>query len=574
MRSPPLPEAIAALVIRHRRWLLLALLALLHLVLVQGPDGAIGRLIFVVEIGLAILWQPFVRAEQRLSLLAASFVAAGITAAVFWLDWWMLAVWIMLSAGIVGGKVFFYASRWSKLFYLLALGYLVVALLLIVVPRVVPEVVLPGDAISLVLLLLPGLFVVMALLPEERESDEGGEAIDFIYSVFVFLLLAVLALGSLAAMQLFRSGYAEALFEALITVGLLLLALGWAWNPHAGFSGVGSLFSRYLLSIGLPVEQWLHTLADLAQRGDDPQRFLTDACADMVRRLPWIKGGDWSDGESAGEFGVRTARRTEFRHGSLILGIYTRHALSPALVWHFNLLAQLLGEFHDDKRRSRKLRQLGYIQAVHETGARLTHDVKNLLQSLNALCAASEAEGDHPSAELTALLRRQLPVIAQRLGNTLEKLQAPREETGETVSVCAWFDGICSRYSAQGVTCALAVEAADVALPVAMFNGTAENLLQNAIDKRRVDKSLAVHLQLGLADGKPVLDVTDSGAAIPESVAMRLLHEPVASENGLGIGLYQAARLAELNGYRLELAENRPGCVRFRLAAAALKGTA
>lgn len=356
MRSPPLPEAIAALVIRHRRWLLLALLALLHLVLVQGPDGAIGRLIFVVEIGLAILWQPFVRAEQRLSLLAASFVAAGITAAVFWLDWWMLAVWIMLSAGIVGGKVFFYASRWSKLFYLLALGYLVVALLLIVVPRVVPEVVLPGDAISLVLLLLPGLFVVMALLPEERESDEGGEAIDFIYSVFVFLLLAVLALGSLAAMQLFRSGYAEALFEALITVGLLLLALGWAWNPHAGFSGVGSLFSRYLLSIGLPVEQWLHTLADLAQRGDDPQRFLTDACADMVRRLPWIKGGDWSDGERAGEFGVRTARRTEFRHGSLILGIYTRHALSPALVWHFNLLAQLLGEFHDDKRRSRKLR--------------------------------------------------------------------------------------------------------------------------------------------------------------------------------------------------------------------------
>jgi hypothetical protein len=40
----------------------------------------------------------------------------------------------------------------------------------------------------------------------------------------------------------------------------------------------------------------------------------------------------------------------------------------------------------------------------------------------------------------------------------------------------------------------------------------------------------------------------------------------VRSANGLGIGLYQAARLAEKYGYALTLAENRDGMVYFALA--------
>ena len=574
MPSTSFPDVVVALVIRRRRWFLLAILVLLHLVLLQGPDSVVGRFMFVVVIGLAILWQPFVRAELRISLPAMLVVAAGIVIVLSWLNWWMLAGWIMVSAGIVGGKVFFYASRWTKLFYLLALSYLVIALLLVVVPNVVTGDELPREAVRLVTHhLVPALFIVMAVLPEEPEADEGGEAIDFIYTVFIFLLLAVLALGSLASMLLFKHSYAESLFASLLSVGVLLLALGWAWNPHAGFSGVGNVFSRYLLSIGLPVEQWLHTLADLAQRGDDPELFLAQACDDMVRRLAWIKGGDWSDGQGSGEFGVRRGRRTEFRHGPLVLGIYVEHTLSPSLVWHFNLLAQLLGEFYADKKRARQLKQLNYVQAIHETGARLTHDIKNLLQSLNALCAAAEAETGQPAAELTALMRRQLPAIAQRLGHTLEKLQAPREELSETVSAGEWFRGICRRYSDMGVECFLAPEEANRVLPLALFNSAAENLLQNALDKRSLDKSVRVRLELGSSGGKPVLKVTDDGAAIPPALAGRLLQEPVASESGLGIGLYQVARQAELNGYRFELAENRAGCVRFSLAAASPKGT-
>jgi hypothetical protein len=68
----------------------------------------------------------------------------------------------------------------------------------------------------------------------------------------------------------------------------------------------------------------------------------------------------------------------------MVLVLYTLHALSPTLIWHCNLLAQLLAQFHADKQRTLAFKQLSYMQAIHETGARLTHDVKNLLQSLNA----------------------------------------------------------------------------------------------------------------------------------------------------------------------------------------------
>jgi len=63
--------------------------------------------------------------------------------------------------------------------------------------------------------------------------------------------------------------------------------------------------------------------------------------------------------------------------------------------------------------------------------------------------------------------------------------------------------------------------------------------------------------------------VTDSGAPAPEHVARNLFLSPVASDFGLGVGLYQAARQATRSGFRLELADNQAGRVTFRLQATA-----
>ena len=62
-----------------------------------------------------------------------------------------------------------------------------------------------------------------------------------------------------------------------------------------------------------------------------------------------------------------------------------------------------------------------------------------------------------------------------------------------------------------------------------------------------------------------MLSVEDSGAAVPEELVSSLLHAPVHSDAGLGIGLYQAASQAVAQGYQLALEENRRGSVRFVL---------
>ncbi len=553
-----------------RRALLLALLAALYGVLVIGPDTPMGRTLVVVHLGLFLLWQPFVHADRRVSVLALFVLAAVLLLVGLFLRGWMIAVWITTLAGVVGGKVLLFGARAPRLFYLLALGFLVAALLLLAAPLAVPVVRPPPVIHEMGIVLLPLLLLVMALLPGWREADDGREVVDFLYSLFVFLLLAVLLLGTLAAMLLRDVGYVEALLQTLMVTGTMLLLLGLAWNPHGGFAGMGGLFSRYLMSIGLPIEQWLQALTHLALREEDPRVFLEEACAEIARRLPWVIGGEWITGTARGRFGSSEGRRWEFSHGGLVLVLYTLNALSPTLVWHCNLLAQLLAQFHADKQRNRALKQLSYMQAIHETGSRLTHDVKNLLQSLNALCQAGAEPAAAASPEYQSLLRRQLPAIGERLAETLSRLNAPQDiPAARWMAAADWWQDLRRRMAALHWMTFRADPDLHGDIPAEVFSGVAENLIRNAAEKHLREPGLQVEVTLARNEVGFELTVCDSGAAMGDETAAGLFLGPVASESGYGIGLYQAARHARAAGYRLELAENRAGRVCFRLGRAA-----
>ncbi len=556
----------AVLVQQRRRWLLLGMLALLHLTVIEGVPSTIAATLMVGHIGLFFLWQPFVRAERHLAL--RHFLAIGLTlgALVLWLDWWLLTVWVVLFAGIIGGKVFVFEGRATRLFYLLALGYLLAALLVLLVPKVLPHGLAAGDTFgSLARWGLPAIFLVMALLPRDEETGDHAEVVDFAYSIFVILTLAVLVLGTIATMQLRGSGYIEALLQVTLIFGVALLFLAWTWDPRLGFSGIGAIFSRYMLTIGMPFEQWVHSLSEYAQRDDDPEEFLRWACEELLRRIPWVRGGHWQTPAGEGDFGLRGGGRREFHQELLTVALYTRQPLSPALAWHLHVVTRLLAEFYRARLRARKLRQLSYLQAVYETGARLTHDVKNLLQALNALCFAAAGEGDDSSPQFQALLRRQLPAIARRLQQTLEKLNAPVAEDADRLVALRWWEDLRRRYAAQAVAFETAGEVAAATVPAGLFNSAAENFLQNAIEKRAAGGGLRIVARLEATERGPVLSVSDDGAPVPGRVLAELGSGPVISAAGLGIGLYQVSRYAELMQYRLRLAANRPGEVTFAL---------
>jgi len=211
--------------------------------------------------------------------------------------------------------------------------------------------------------------------------------------------------------------------------------------------------------------------------------------------------------------------------------------------------------------REEKLREASYLQAVHETGARTTHDIKNLLQSLNVLCSVATGSDYRDSAQLNALVRRQLPLVAQRLAQTLERLQRPQVEAESYVNATQWWDAISRQYQSEGVEFSAARVAADARLPRSLFDSVADNLIRNALAKRAAEPGTRVRVSL---DGAS-LRVCDSGSAVPDSIAAGLLRAPVSSSGGLGIGLYQAARQAETNNYRLVLESNRDGEVCFAL---------
>ena len=547
---------------RYWRLVVVAMLALLHVAVFRGVSDPWARALLLAHLGLLLLWQPFLRAEQRVSTAQGVTLAIVAVLVMTHLDWWLLAFWVIVIAGLVGGKIYQQHARWQRRSYLVVLAYLLALLAIAILPEIAPRREIGPEIRRTAEYVLPFAFVLIGLFPAEAEARGSVQAIDFFYSVFLMLLLVVVVLGSFTFMTLAGTTYLAALTTTVFLTAGGMLLVGIAWNPRSG-GGLGVFFARYLFSIGLPVEKWLEVLAELSQIETRPQRFLDDAVG-ALRALPSVAGVSWRAGEAQGELGTRTAQAVEYANAELALTIYSPYRLGPALQWHLHLLGQLLGEFYVAKLREQKLREASYLQAVHETGARTTHDIKNLLQSLNVLCSVALGESARDSGQSHALLRRQLPLVAERLAQTLERLQRPAA-TGETyLPAAAWWESLARQYQGEGVQFEPLAGAGRTELPRSLFDSVADNLIRNALAKRAAEPQLRVRASLVEDDGGALL-VCDSGSAVPPETAHALMRAPVASRGGLGIGLYQAARQAEAQGYRLALEKNEDGEVCFAL---------
>lgn len=561
--SARLASAIWSLSQRHWRLVVVAMLALLHMAVLRGTADVWARALLVAHLGFLLLWQPFLRGEQKVSAAQTLFIALGVVAVMLWVSWWLLAFWVVALAGLVGGKVFLHQARWQRRCYLVVLVYLLALLAILILPEIAPRREVTAEIRTAAEYGLPLMLLALALMPAEPESPDAPQVIDFFYSVFLMLVLGVVILGSFTFMTLGRLPYLQALTNTVFLVAGSIFVLGIAWSPRTG-GGLTVFFSRYLFSIGLPVEKWLFFLAELSRSEARPERFLTEGVAGLAR-LPWIAGAVWRAGGQQGQAGSRSEHVVVYEGPNLELSIYSRHRTSPALQWHMHLLGQLLGEFYAAKLREQAMRDTSYVQAVHETGARLTHDVKNLLQSLSVLCSVA-SQDDSP--QLQALIRRQLPAITQRLSTTLDKLQRPGETESRQVPLAAWWEALARQYQGQRVEFAAGALDPGARVPEALFDGVADNLLQNAIAKRGEGGEVRIRVLLECRKG-PELRVSDSGRAVPAEIVGTLLRAPVRSDSGLGIGLYQNARYAEQSGYALTLERNRDGEVCFLLAPAA-----
>ncbi|HMV20247.1 MAG TPA: hypothetical protein PKL28_08750 [Rhodocyclaceae bacterium] len=551
---------------RNPNVLLAAHLLILHVIAFWGPQEVAVRLLWPVAVGLLLLWQPFVAGERRIGAVYGAVLLALVAATTVFLSPWLLLIWCGALAAVIGGRVLWTGKRLERVGFLYTFGFLLGLAILGIVPDIAPGALslepLSRDTLGR---LYPLLLLVVPFFPARPARRRAGDAFDFLYGVLVFLLLSVFVLGSMAYMLVGRVSYLEAVFQASLSLAGALLILAWVWNPRAGFSGIGSAFARYVLSIGMPLEQWLVHIQEESEKQSDPEQFLHAVMARLLQ-LPWVCGARWNAEGMTGDVGISSAYFHEFARGhALKLTLYFRQPLPPAVGWHVDWLLRLAAEFYLVKRQTRELNRVAYQQAVYETGARVTHDVKNLLQSLHTLCYAATQPGE-PTA-VADLLGRQLPQIADRLKATLEKLQRPPRLADDLVDARVWWDGLRQRYSGTPVTWINGYWHEGALVPKGLFDSVAENLLQNALAKGRREDGLEIVAELGPGNRGWTLRICDSGSPLPEALALRLLREPVPSEDGLGIGLYHAARQAEELGYQLALDENSPGRVCFSLSA-------
>ena len=546
---------------RHLNFLLAAMLLTLHGAIAWGGGDWWQRGLLLAHFGLFLIWQPVWRGERQVSMalallvlgLGAFFAVAG--------NWWLIATWIAVLFGLIGGGVPGTTGRGDRLVAVLGAVYLVAMLLMWVMPQLFTRYVVPREIVVVVHYGLPLLPLIILAVPRGRLRRGDVIIVDLFYSVMLFLLVVALALGSFVIQEVAHGQYLLGLAQTLLVIALLLVGMSWLWNPRGGFGGIGTLLSRYLLELRLPFEQRMRRLAELAQTETRPEQFLRAALTYLLE-LPWVTGLGWRSAQSAGEVGHAAQHAEQYETGDLRFTLHAERPFTPAVLLHLKLLMQMVGHFHDALRREQLRQQSAYTQAIYETGARLTHDVKNLLQSLRSICAAAEMRGGDDSEAFRALVQRQLPQITQRLGTTLEKLKSPGAIEMNNVDAGIWWQGLQARYAGRDIVFLSEEVPAGERLPAELFDSTADTLIENALYK--ATQAGPLRISASLCAG-PRLTVCDDGSPVPPAIEDDVLSAPVPSDSGLGVGLFQAAKFAEQSGYVLVLADNRQGRVCFEL---------
>jgi K+-sensing histidine kinase KdpD len=208
------------------------------------------------------------------------------------------------------------------------------------------------------------------------------------------------------------------------------------------------------------------------------------------------------------------------------------------------------------------------MQAFYETGSRLTHDIKNILQSVGTLVSAAEKSNKKDDEALLQLIRKQLPVLNLRIAATLDKLKAPGDDKKRLEKMSGWWKNLQLRHTQHEIEF-VANKLPKQEINAEVLDSVLDNLLNNALEKTKYQADTLIKVELYEdADSNFYIDVTDTGKAIDSAIANNLFKKHIASPNGLGVGLFHAAQDSKQAGYGLNLVSNVNGAVCFRVALA------
>lgn len=551
-------------IFQYREQLVLVLmLEFLHFSIWADLSGPVSISLLLIHLGFFLIWQPLWQGDEMLRWYDILLLVVLTYTFLFWIDWGLILAWIILLMGLSGGRVI--VNRRERTIYLLTLVFLVIEILIRCTPMFF-MISVSQNITEIFEYTLPVLPLMILILPVEKE-ERRFHSVDFIHAISISTLTSLLVAGTLLNMYRTETEYLVALIETLIIIGIFLLAVSWLVIPRAKFSGLPQLWLKSMLNIGTPFESFLAEISDLFKLKSSPDDFLNSTMEEL-NALPWIEGVSWKLNESNREFSVgkNTKSMTQFDVDDLTISIHSFSPVSGALYLHCKLLVQLINNFYIAKIREREMTQQTHLQAVYETGARITHDIKNLLQSLQAITSIIINDSEHDNFAVSGkLLKKQLPALTQRLKMALEKLQAPETSDPDPVYLKDWWHDLKMRANIENVNFNADISG-DQLIPSELFDSIIDNLIENIKNKSQVEEDLKTSVSLFSDESQILLSIMDSGKKIPDDIAAQILKEPLQSENGLGIGLFQATKQAESMGYIFILKTNLDGNVCFELS--------
>ena len=540
---------------------ILATILLLYHILIWAIDDRLLQfgLSFILY-GLFLLWQPLWSTEVKLSRGPVLVAAAVFMLLTYSFPNESLVLFGLILAGLIGSRLL---SRTEfRAFDLLALLILILEMTVGMIPHTFRQIEIPvlfTDYMQ-ILILIPVMLFYFAPNPDMRR--QRSSQVELMHGLLTTTLLFIVLLGGIVINLLYGVDYIDGLLLTVFIVAALTMGISWFWNPGIGYSGIGVLWNRYTMTIGGPFETWINTLTTLIEEPFlSPNDFLEAACEHLVEN-DWLNSIQWKFDNLQISAGEKSGARLEHQlDEKLTVVLYFKADPGRALELHTNLLIRMAYQFYLAKLNQEKMRAQEHFATIHHTGARLTHDIKNILQSIKTSVSILNMAGD--SKDTQELLQANLNQISSRLEDTLDKLKAPRLDTQLNLVSCnKWIYQISETYAAESRVKIFSEIDNNLLLPVDLFNSVVENLISNALKKTSANR---IEVRLLASSSMVVLSVCDDGEAVPGEIESILFEQPVSSGSGMGIGLYQATIMARALNHELELSQNEAGRVCFNL---------
>lgn len=547
--------------VQHEYWLFALLLIGFDWSLSSTLSVWLAQIFLLVHFGVFIAWVCHKNTSfQLLSLvgvLGLIFAAFNIVFA----EPLLLVGWKFVLIALVASNVS--TQKLVRLFDMLALLSLWLTLFIFDLNRLFDLYPFDFSVEPITRAILTCLFIPLIVLqptqPHYKNTDLFLGMMTALAGMFMASLSVLLTL-------VFYFYYPVALILGSILTILFILFCGTIWLILGNGHNFNHLNLNQNLSGEHSFEQWI---AMLIQPGiyktTTPQEYLEEGLDNLQHILPNICGLSCHSLYGDKSWGEQGKYLFEIQVQSLEIVFYSKYKISVNYQSYIKLLVQLLEHFHQAKRREEILSQQAHLQAIYETGAKLTHDMKNILQSLKGITSIIQSASQPENfGDTQKVLQGQFPYLGQRLQRILDKIQQPLQSQQTYVLIREWWTNLQARYHKREIIFSAHLMWNNK-IPEEIFDNVVENLLENAFNKRQREPDLQIQVILETTEKQVRLTVCDNGSAIPEELFKQLLTQPVPSRDGYGVGLYQVAKQTIHSGYRLRISHNEKGKVCFEL---------